>query len=395
MTAAADNRELVLLVHQSSDMYGSDKVLFMLARGLLTQSRFHPVVVLPMAGPLFDALTESGVEVHVGEVAKVSRAIFTLTGAVHLVRSLRRSIRVLDRIVAGRSVAVVHSNTLAVLAGAGWSVARRKRHLWHVHEILVSPKLVAKSFPRLVSWASHRVMSNSKATEKWLLSEQPQLGPRSVVVCNGLPEVLRPKALAVQRFRQCVGASDKDVVVTLVGRINRMKGHQVLLDAAAALKVRADLPKIVFVIVGGPAPGLEKLPDQLKVRATEAGLADRVHFLPFEDDVWPVWFGSDIAVVPSIEPESFGMVAIEAMAAGVPVVASGHGGILDIVCPERTGLLVPPGDALSLADALARLAGDSGLRKEMGRAGAERQRQSFSVESQISRTIGVYEEMVQ
>jgi glycosyltransferase involved in cell wall biosynthesis len=123
-------------------------------------------------------------------------------------------------------------------------------------------------------------------------------------------------------------------------------------------------------------------------------LADQCSFIPFVDDIWPVWFGMDIAVVPSTEPESFGMVAIEAMAAGVPVIAANHGGVLDILLHEQTGLLFPPRDALALADAIERLASDEPLRRRLGAAGATRQREFFSVERQVECTAKVYEGMI-
>jgi glycosyltransferase involved in cell wall biosynthesis len=375
-------------------MYGSDKVLLLLAQGLRLNGQFHPVVVLPGTGPLHDALAASGVEVHLGEVAKISRAMFTPRGFFRLVWQTVQAIRNLDRVVGGRPIAVVHSNTLAVLSGAVWAFLRRKKHLWHVHEIIVSPKLVSKAFPRLVNRLSDRVMSNSSLTERWLLSEQPALAARSVVVSNGLPVVAKPSTRAIQAFRESIGAADSDVVLTLAGRINRMKGQALLLEAMTLLKHRNRAASLRVVIVGGPAPGLEDLPARLKAQSVSAGLADQCSFIPFVDDIWPVWFGTDIAVVPSTEPESFGMVAIEAMAAGVPVIAANHGGVLDILLHEQTGLLFPPRDALALADAIERLASDEPLRRRLGAAGATRQREFFSVERQVECTAKVYEGMI-
>ncbi|MBK7517654.1 MAG: glycosyltransferase family 4 protein [Betaproteobacteria bacterium] len=133
-------------------------------------------------------------------------------------------------------------------------------------------------------------------------------------------------------------------------------------------------------------PGQEAVRDRLRAQVAAAGLQDRVQFLPFVDDIWPVWRASDIGVVPSTEPEPFGMVAIEAMACSVPVVAAAHGGLLDIVDDEVTGLLFQPRDAAALADALARLAGDAALRARLGAAGAARQAQHFSLAAQVAQT---------
>ena len=384
----------VLFVHQSAEMYGSDKVLLYLADGLLKEGKFFPIVVLPESGPLHHALKACGVEVHVGEVAKISRAMLSPLGLVRLAWQTIKALRSLDRIVAGRPIAVVHSNTLAVFSGAIWSVFRRKKHLWHVHEIILSPRRVSKAFPYLVKRLADRVMSNSTLTESWLLSEQPELAPRSVVVFNGLPDVAQAAALAIRSFRESIGAAESDIVITLAGRINRWKGQELLLQAAAHLKNTGRGGALRFVIVGGAAPGLENLPSALREQATADGIADRVSFIPFLDDIWPAWFGTDIAVVPSTEPEPFGMVAIEAMAAGVPVIAAKHGGLLDIVVHQETGLLFTPRDAHALADAISQLALNKDRRMTMGRTGKERQQVLFSVDSQVALTSKTYEAMI-
>ena len=386
--------KLAVLIHQSSEMYGSDKVLLLLAQGLLAHGEFRPIVILPQTGPLLDALVSAGIEVHLAEVAKVSRAAFTPLGILRLVKQIWQGVRDLDRISRGRDFSIVHSNTLAVLSGAVWSRLRRKRHLWHVHEILLSPLLVRKVFPFLVRMSADRVMSNSTETERWLLAEQPALAGRSVVAFNGLPEVVPPPPDVVRDFRATIGADEGTLVVTLAGRINRMKGHRLLIAAVKELQRRDAIDGLHFVVVGGPAPGLEHLPAEVQADVRAAGLEDNFSFLPFVDNIWPVWFGTDIAVVPSTEPESFGMVAIEAMAAGVPVVAAAHGGLLDIVVDGETGLLFEPRDAIAFARVIEQLAGSEKLRRSLGTAGAQRQKELFSMTSQVTVTIETYRSML-
>ena len=173
-----------------------------------------------------------------------------------------------------------------------------------------------------------------------------------------------------------------------------MKGHGLLVEAAAILERRGGLAGVRIAIVGDAVQGQERLRVQLLEQVDNAGLSDRFALLPFCDDIWPVWFGTQIAVVPSTEPESFGLVAIEAMAAGVPVVAAAHGGLLDIVRDGETGLLFEPRSASALADALGRLIGDAPLRARLGEAGARRQADAFSLASQQRQTESLYREMV-
>lgn len=385
---------IVLVVHQSAEMYGSDKVLFYLVQGLQARGEFEPVVVLPEDGPLRAALVAAQIEVHIAEVAKISRSMATPMGLFRLVGAMFKGVRALRRVVGARKIALVHSNTLAVMSGAAWAMLTRQRHLWHVHEILLSPKSISKIFPWLVRLLSDRVMTNSTLTERWLLSEQPALASRSVVVFNGLPEMVRPPQDGVLAYRASVRAGADAVVVTLAGRINRMKGQGLLIEAAAELQRRGKIDGLRFAIVGDAAPGLTALPAQLKTQVQALGLEACFTFLHFIDDIRPVWFGTDIAVVPSTQPESFGMVAIEAMAAGVPVIAAAHGGLLDIVVHEETGLLFLPGNTNALADALERLASDHTLRRCYGAAGAKRQREFFSLASQLDRTAQVYRELL-
>src|SRR6476469_2132815 len=100
---------LVLFVHQSPELYGSDRVLLMLVIALKAQGQFLPVVVLPDAGPLHDELSGAGIEVQTGSVAKISRAMFTPRGLLATFKALAQGLRDLDRIAAGRRVAVLHS----------------------------------------------------------------------------------------------------------------------------------------------------------------------------------------------------------------------------------------------------------------------------------------------
>jgi glycosyltransferase involved in cell wall biosynthesis len=380
----------ILIVHQSAELYGSDRVLIQLAEGLNAGEEFHPIVVLPESGPLLIELQRIGIEVHVAEVAKLSRAVFSPRGVLGLVGKARRGLRQLDALVNGRAISVVHSNTIAVLAGALWARLRRVPHVWHVHEIIRSPALVRRFFPFVIRLLSDSVISNSKQTEAWLLGEQPRLASRSLVVFNGLPALARPERGRCEAFRTSVGADGDTLIVTLAGRINRWKGQSVLIEAAGILS-RTDLAsRLRYVIVGSAAPGLEDLPGRLRQRADELGVGNVVVFRPFVDDIWPVWFGSDIAVVPSTEPEPFGMVAIEAMAAGLPVVAAGHGGLLDIIEDGVCGLLAAPGSAEDLAGSIARLARDAGLRSTLGEAGRKRQKEMFSAASYVEGIENVY-----
>lgn len=381
-----DVRPVWLVLHGSAQMYGSDKVLLNVASALAHDPEFKPVVVLHEDGPLRAALVRAGVEVHVAAVVKIRRAMFGPALPWVLWRELRRAARDLDRITAGRRVALVYSNTLAVLGGAFWAHWRGLRHLWHVHEILLRPAVVSLGLPRLVSALSQCVISNSRQTQAWLLSQAPQLAGRAEVVFNGLPPLPAAQPEAEDAFRSSLGVPTEALLATVAGRLNHWKGQDLLIDALAELVRRGEAAALHLAVVGDVFDGHEDIRARLLAQVERLGLQSRVHFVPFVQDIWPIWRASDIAVVPSTEPEPFGMVAIEAMACSVPVVAAAHGGLLDIVEHERSGLLFAPRDVEALANAIGRLACDQALRARLGQGGAKRQARDFSLATQVAHT---------
>lgn len=382
-TIPTDRRINVLFVHQSSELYGSDKVLLLLVTQLQRRGLVHPVVVLPGPGLLLDRLVAAGVEVHVVDVVKVSRSAFTPLGLLRSLSSMRRVLAGLDAVMAGRHIALVHSNTLAVLAGALWSWRRRVPHLWHVHEIVLSPRFVSRVYPWLVRLLADHVLANSDQTAQWMLRHEPKLATRCHVVFNGLPPAPTPEPARYEIFRTSLGIEASDLLVSLVGRLNSWKGQGLLIEAAALLRRQGRLGRVHIALVGDPAAGQEHWRSTLVAAAQRLGVADRIHFIPFVEEIGVVWGATDIAVVPSTEPEPFGMVAVEAMQAGVPVVAAAHGGLLDIVRDCNSGLLFEPRDPVALADAIARLADDPTWRRSLGEAGRRRQQHQFSLEPQV------------
>lgn len=367
----------VLVVHHDADLYGADKSLLRTLRAL-KQTRFTPIVAVPHTGPLVDLLLAEGFEVHIGPVGKLTRQVMRPTALPALLRDLWRSVRFMGRIVGGRPIALVYTNSVAALGGALWAAMRRLPRLWHVREIVVAPKAAARGFPLVLQALGGWCVCNSNATRQWITGERPALASRSSVIWNGLEAVTRPAPEAVTAFRQKMGLQADDVVATLVGRINRWKGQGVLIDAARLLKAQGN-PRLRFLIVGDVADGQHHFREAMLAQIRDAGLQDTVKWHPFTPDIDVVWAASDIAVAPSTDPEPFGRVAIEAMAQHLPVVAAGHGGLAEIVEHEVTGLLVTPGDPQALAQAIARLAGqDPTLRRSYGAAGARRQHEHFT-----------------
>jgi glycosyltransferase involved in cell wall biosynthesis len=160
--------------------------------------------------------------------------------------------------------------------------------------------------------------------------------------------------------------------VGFVGALSPMKGAHVLLDAFRLVRVRSELALL------GPAVGPQDYIRSLEERAGRC--VNRVSFLGFHDDVDGFLERIDLLVVPSVAYESFGMVILEAMKHGKPVICSDFGGMKEVVQHGVTGLVVPAGDVAALADALDALLPDADRRRLMGAAGYRRLKMLFTSE---------------
>lgn len=226
---------------------------------------------------------------------------------------------------------------------------------------------------RLAYRAATKVVANSPAARQVLTAEG--VAPGSIAV---IPNGVDPSWFDLPDHRRPIRT------VITVANLRPEKSHDTLLEAAAALSPAH--PDLRFQIVGdGPRR------QQLEARAAALGLGGLggiVQFLGHRDDVPALLAAADLFVLPS-RSEAFPNGATEAMAAGLPVVACAVGGLVDLIDPGVTGLLVPPGDAAALAAAIARLAGNPAEAESLGRAArlAVRQRYSFD------RMVGSFEEL--
>jgi glycosyltransferase involved in cell wall biosynthesis len=170
--------------------------------------------------------------------------------------------------------------------------------------------------------------------------------------------------------------------LAIVGRLIGIKGHEVLFRALSQARER--LPGLELEVAGdGP------LEAELRATVAALGLEHAVTFLGRVAPAAPVLERAAVVVVPSFG-EGFGLVALEAMERGRPVVASAVGGLPEIVDDGRTGLLVPPGDPAALADAIVALAGDAAQVAAMGAAGRRRALEEFSQERCTDRIAALY-----
>ena len=196
------------------------------------------------------------------------------------------------------------------------------------------------------------------------------------------PASLEPAA-GRETTREALGVGPDAVVLLCLARLHARKGIDVLLRALARLPAKPRL----WIAGDGPERG------SLEALARETGVDSCVRFLGMRSDAADLLAACDVFVVPS-RSEGLGVVALEAMAAGRPVVASAVGGLAHAVVEGRTGLLVSPEDPVALADALERVLEDRALRESLGRAGPERVAEGFLAEQMVEAYESLYTEVL-
>lgn len=367
----------IVIIHQSAELYGSDKMLLLFLTHL-DRSKFFVVVVLPTPGPLQAVLEQLGIEVHLAPVLKIYRDIVKPNNLVKFSKQFKTSLHFLETLHKKHHFDLVYSNTLAVLLGMFFARKHKVKHLWHVHEIVAHPKIIAQLFPKLLNQYADVVVCNSLATQNNLVQRMPQLKKKVQLIYNGLETQNSQLSNAI---KSDFGFSNHDTVVTLVGRISRLKGHQWVLQTI--VNELSNVQNLKFLFVGSPVEGQEFYLDNVQLFIKTHQLESKVKILPFSKNLTDIWAITDIALMPSTEAESFGLVAAEAMLAQKPVIASDLGGLKEIIIPNKTGFLVEPNHQKALKDAILHLHQNPNRIAEIGQNAKTHIQNNFDIHKHV------------
>jgi glycosyltransferase involved in cell wall biosynthesis len=237
---------------------------------------------------------------------------------------------------------------------------------------------------RAQRWAcmlADSVLVNAEAVREWLVG-QGCPAQKIQVIRNGIV-FDRGDGAGAGKMRRELNLPPATRLVAMLSRLNRLKGVEYFLQAAASVAAR--VPDVHFLVVGDEPPQQPGYKKELEGVAERLGLWQRLTFTGFRTDVPEILADSAISVLPSLS-EGLSNVLLESMAAGVPVIATRVGGNSEIVEDGVTGLLVPPADPGALAGAMFSLLGDELLAKRLGDAGKQRIRGEFSVPLMVQQT---------
>jgi glycosyltransferase involved in cell wall biosynthesis len=284
----------ILFIHQSAELYGSDKTLLLLLKHL-DKTKFNSVVVLPFDGPLKTELEKENIQVVIAPVLKLYRKIFSPKNILKFLIDIKEAFKVLDELNKEYKFDLIYSNTLAVLLGMIYSRKRQIKHIWHVHEIIVHPKIIASTFPKLLNKYADLIICNSYSTMKNLTDRTKMLEYKSVVIYNGIESTMHNEIESKEKF----GFASQDLILTLVGRISRLKGHKWLLSTFINELSKNLEVKLLFV--GSPVENQEYYLEEIEEIILDNKLINRVKIIPFTKDLSKIWSITDIAIMPSKE----------------------------------------------------------------------------------------------
>ena len=351
----------VLFVHSSDELYGADRMLLEIveaARADVEVEVWLPTDLVHPTDPLCAELESRGITVRHVDLPILRRALRTPSGLVTL---LRRSTALISMIRNAQPQAIYCVTSAALLAAPLARIAKVRTVLAHFQEIWSSSDRVVLG---TLASACHSAISISGAVQASL---PRRLRDRTTVVLNGTPEPAPSPSL---------DSHTGTLNFLVASRWTAWKGHATLLRAWAQAGDPGRL-----VVLGGPPPSGNAV--DVKKMVSELARPDTVQVVGEVHDASEAILDADVVVMPSDQPEPFGLVAIESFARGRPVIASAGGGLLEIITPGRDGWLFAPGDADALASILRDLTRETV--EAAGEQARKRFRESFTSEAYAER----------
>lgn len=369
----------VLFLQGAGVRAGAERALLARVRHL-PERGIEPAVAFLADGPFREEVQSAGVRTFLLGEGPHLRDPGRLPAVVRGVASLARSQRVDVIEGCGEKMSLV----------AGW--AARLADCGGVYNLQDAPRRDVRAAATQLAALTGR-HDEVVVPSRWMARAfRSSWAVRARVIPNAM--VLSDTPETAVDVRRLAGWPADSAVVGLFGRLVAWKGAEVLLRAAAGLS-KGDYPQPRFLIGGGSLYGQEPAyPDRLAEIVSDLGLTERVHLAGHREDALAMMSDCDVLCHCSTKPEPFGMVVIEAMALGKPVIATRTGGPEEILEHGRTGILLDPGDDRALAAAIDWVLSDEGRRRRLGDRAASEARARFASPVAASALEQLYRDVV-
>jgi len=375
----------VLFVSHSAELNGAE--LWLLETLLrLDRKRFTPLLAVPEDGPLAARARAAGV------LAAVVPMAWDLTPRGRSWKQPfarmwnRKAVSSLATLAAHDRVDIVFSNSAAMFSGARAARRLGLPHIWAIHEILGGSRPFLtycggrKRLSRRVLRLADRIIVNSEATRAAFGKSE-----KTVLVPNGIdPRQADPGRVAALRTE--LGIASGDFVIGVVGKIYPGKGQREALAAAALLAPK--FPHLRWLVIGAVGDAAYESRIRRDIRA--AGIEEKVIFTGYRPNLADLLGLAGAVVIPSVV-ESFGRVALEAMASGVPVLAVRAGGLPEIIVHGKNGFLLGSREPAEIALGVQYLLEHPGEAAAAAAAGRDTVRERFTVDIQVRAVEAVLE----
>lgn len=296
-------------------------------------------------------------------------------------------------------VSIVHARSRAPAFSALWAAHVTRTPFVATYHGVYKSQSSLKRWYNAVMTRGDLVIANSDYTRDHVLAEHQVDPAKLVTIPRGVdlerfdPALVAPGRIAALREGWDLPVDGRTLIL-LAGRLTRIKGHLTIVEAARRLAAqgRRDF-RIVFA---GDDQGRTGYAAEVQAAIDAASLSDVVRIVGHCDDMPAAYLLADLAILPTIVPESFGRAAVEPQVMGRPVIASAHGGVTETILDGKTGWLAPVEDPQAWATALARAIDiGPGKRREMGDVGRNRARQLYSADTMCAATLAAYERVLE
>jgi glycosyltransferase involved in cell wall biosynthesis len=366
----------ILFYNHTGKVSGAERMLELILGGL-DRSRFKSIVLCPKDGPLIEMVRGFGVrteicpELQLRFTLRIDLLIKYLVSVWSVLRKVRSTVVEVDP-------DVVHANSIrAGLVATAATLGLGTRIVWHLHDLLPRHPFSAAIRMFAVLFTDPRMIAVSQAVADNFAGRFFSLRKRVSVILNGI-ELDRFKPVPGKRkaIRKELKLNETDFVIGMVGLLTPRKGQLALLQNFP--RVLEQVPNAKCLIVGSAVFNKdEQYADLLRKTVAESSISDRVHFLGSREDVSAIMQGVDLLLVnSSVEP--CGLVLLEAMTCGAPVLAAISGGIPEIIQHSRTGWLIEQGNDRLLVDSIINLAASLETRQLISTGAREHALNTFS-----------------